>query len=480
MTNVADLHLGGEDALKQKITCFYGRKPPQYAVYRVSRRVMVHFADDEVEADKQRAELSQLAPLRGEIEGLIDGWRDGSNHRFFGSDNSAKLQSKATRYDRRVGDALVVALEDDLTGARMLLNNIKQNIVDERVAWGRFEYLIAAFITAVGAMFAAWLLGSLPALSGEELEKRLAQTGAILIVLALLAGGGLLLARSQGAKARMQASRAEAEEAPGGAPSGEQGGEEGGNAGSSAGGGATAPAPGTHASNPPPILTTALLVAFLVVPIFAIFVAPSFTFEDVPDRVGTQVDIWRAVAAGAVGAFFSIALAIRKRTVLPDLLRMSNVMDATLRVVIGVIAAAVLMVLVKSELVSFNFGGRSSGDEGPLFVLLFGFLAGFSERLVPDLLEKAEIQPRETPTMLGGERPSADRREGVQRADPGATPSSPPPPSPSPAEDADPIPQEANEDGCAEHIDLDDDEVTHDADLPPATGGVAAVEGEVR
>src|SRR5262249_47931235 len=157
-----------------------------------------------------RKALARLNPLRGEINGLIDKWRTKPN----------KVH-RAEWYDRRVGDALVVALEDDVASAETLLKNIKQDILGDRVTIGRFWSLMASLAASVVGV----------------------------IVLAV--------------------------------------------------------------------------VKWL-------------------RSVDTGADLFTAAMTGAVGAFFSIAIGIRGRTILPDLRWGSNVMDAALRVAVGLIGGAVL------------------------------------------------------------------------------------------------------------------------------------------
>jgi hypothetical protein len=106
-------------------------------------------------------------------------------------------------------------------------------------------------------------------------------------------------------------------------------------------------------------------------------------------------DLWLAAKAGLIGAAFSIALAIRGRTVALDIDLLDNLTDGTLRLLIGVISAGVLLLLLASGILPSLKIGDADITPSTLtwqMVLVIGFVAGFLERLVPDLLEKKNSQ----------------------------------------------------------------------------------------
>ncbi len=151
------------------------------------------------------------------------------------------------------------------------------------------------------------------------------------------------------------------------------------------------------------------LISALMLALFAIVV---FTFvqKKIYPFTTPSGNIWLAARAGTVGAFFSIALAIRNRTVLTNLYRRDNFADATLRIVIGIIAAGVLILLLGSKLVpNFKIGEAdiSGTDITWQTVLVIGFVAGFLERLVPDLLEKGAA--RDDAAKAAADKAAADK-----------------------------------------------------------------------
>jgi hypothetical protein len=140
----------------------------------------------------------------------------------------------------------------------------------------------------------------------------------------------------------------------------------------------------------------------------------------------TSENIWLAARAGAVGAFFSIALAISDRTVLTNLHRRDNIADSSLRITIGIVAAAVLILLLGSNMLStITIAGTQLSGSALTWpkVLAIGFVAGFLERLVPDLLSKGASAPPQP--AAGGPAP----QPAPQPAAGGPAPQPAPPPA---------------------------------------------------
>lgn len=418
---VADIRPNRKDAVGGVICNLYFRRPPDYAVYRTKERgVLVHFSDNRDDELRQRSEMAPLMPLRDEIDGLVQGWRNHEGHGFFGLTNPRRLNSKAECCDRRVGGALMQALERDVPGAQVVLEKIKADVLNERIAWARFEYLLTAFAAVLVAMFTAWLLGSLlpfdPGGDAPRWADRMRNAGLILLALAATIGASIWTADRD------------------------------------------------H-----PVMRGILVVATLAIPVFAILIWPATEIRPVDAYYEQGVDMWRGAAAGGIGAFFSIALAIRGRTVLPDLLRTSNMMDAVLRILIGVIAGTVLIALIRGQVVTFPF---AKSPLTPVSVLIVGFIAGFAERLVPDLLEKVAAKPVEFNAELAASRQrqaraAEDSDAKAARRDGTGTPAA--------REDAvnDNV-VDTDMDAPREGFDaLNDDENTQDEELPQAVGGVA-------
>jgi len=342
-TCVAQIAIGALDAAGASILSVYYKQTPDYAVYRTSERVMVHFADDPAEAKAQSTALAQLNPVRGEVNGLIDGWR---------SSGDPKKIHKEKLYDRRVADSLIAALQGDLPGAMALMVSTKQDIVDERTSWARFEYLIVASVAAAVIAILGWLISA-------------------------------------------------------------------------------------------------------------------DWFRQLVDLPSMAQMLGFAAALGAMGAFFSIALGIRSRTVLTDLRFRDNSADAILRLVIGAISAVLLICLVKLKAVTIGIGDstlQGSLDGPGLYILIVAFVGGFSERMIPDLLGKIAADTAKNPAP----------RAPPANANLAASANNNTPAGPGAAGGQRPGDPTSDDDNCLCDSAVQPGEVTPDTELPAATGGVAA------
>jgi hypothetical protein len=106
---------------------------------------------------------------------------------------------------------------------------------------------------------------------------------------------------------------------------------------------------------------------------------------------------------------------------------------------------------------------------------LAGFLGGFSERMVPDLLASAVAKTGEAPVVrtpihdpdptIGSDRGGPAEKAGGL-SDSGGI-----------ATGIDPVPAQALEDCCVSELQLADGEITPDGMLPAASGGVAGSTG---
>lgn len=359
---------GQRDSNGVEIGTVFTKVDPVYAVYGTCERVIVQFADDDALGMEQRRALAPLNPVRGEINGLIDGWR---------SSKADHDQSKAKIFDRRVADALGTALQGDQANAGPLLAAIKADILAERTSIARRQYMVAA------------------------------------------------------------------------------------------------------------------AAAVLVVCVITSYLASSATAMDYMFKA-----LWATAGFGALGAFFSTALAIRNRSIGTDLQIRDNVVDAMLRILIGAISGAILFCLLKTGLVQLKLGNNSilpilhcpkdakgniigdctpASDVMEYFTILLAFIAGFSERMVDDLLSKATASVSGAGNPLAGSNtppltstPSAianeqNPRGTVQAAAASAAPAQTAPPT-SPADDS--------AEGCLTDHPAEESEHTSDVELPEATGGV--------
>jgi hypothetical protein len=254
---VQDVRVGNPDGRGLVITQIYASWPGQYAIYRAGQ-VMVHFSDNPNLALAQRSAIAPLGPARAELNFLLGG-----------------LPRRGV-FDHKLAYCLLLALNGDLEGAKTGLSAAIGDVLTQREAAGRVQYLTWSYVAAA-------------------------------VMLGLLFVGSW-----------------------------------------------------------------------------------AYRFDQ------PSSNLWLAGTAGLVGAAFSIALAVRGRAAVAlDIDRATNLMDGTLRLLIGAVSAGVLLMLLASGILPvIKIGDATFSGTGLTWqtVLVIGFVAGFLERLVPDLLEKKNTQ----------------------------------------------------------------------------------------
>jgi hypothetical protein len=218
--------------------------------------------------------------------------------------------------------------------------------------------------------------------------------------------------------------------------------------------------------------------------------------------------IWAAGLFGSLGAWFSIALWLRSSDLRLSTSPLDNLVDPTLRIVIAVISAGVLFTIVQLGVFSFSFGeveltwtadtplpdgeagaaGSGVKDEtgwrAVHVAILLAFIAGFSERLVGNLLDStvAANDPASAGRASGGSggadasesapmgRVGGGDRTGPQSGAPGAGPSTDAQDSASNLQPDEDLPDDPPDRATLEA------EQTPDDALPASTGGVATTD----
>ena len=214
--------------------------------------------------------------------------------------------------------------------------------------------------------------------------------------------------------------------------------------------------------------------AIIFILIVAILSAPELgLFRDAPANARL---IWTAAAGGSIGAFFSVATALRGRSILIDLQQRDNRRDALLRMAVGTIGAAILASLLMTGLVSLgSIGGPAlTSDKSidpTLIALVVGFIAGFSERAVPDILGKASAALGDTKEGdVAGDQAKAAAIPAAQAAAAAAADAAGAQVAAAAA--LDPAIEGLDESPC-DSPPVEGELLTADAELPVAVGGVS-------
>ncbi|MEL6207094.1 MAG: hypothetical protein AAFR47_17520, partial [Pseudomonadota bacterium] len=114
-----------------------------------------------------------------------------------------------------------------------------------------------------------------------------------------------------------------------------------------------------------------------------------------------QCHVFDVLALGAVGSFFAVSASIENVRVNHSVSWPEMLYAGAVRVPIGVIAAAVVILLISGGWLM----GSIRSEDLPWTYLLFGFLAGFSELFVPNALKQVEgASSAELPAAMGTTR----------------------------------------------------------------------------
>jgi len=102
-------------------------------------------------------------------------------------------------------------------------------------------------------------------------------------------------------------------------------------------------------------------------------------------------------ACGALGAFLSVITGVRSIDVDIDLKKWEHIFAGATRILIGVVGALVIGLALDSKFIDPTLGGQQPTSTGGgsldrvlALYLMFAFIGGFSESLVPNLLRKGE------------------------------------------------------------------------------------------
>jgi len=129
---IADLTLKQPDANGAIVERIYIRIDTLYAVYCTGERVAIQFADDPEFGAEQRKSLGELLVTRGTIDSYLATMRA-----------DPKLSGCVQRYERRLADALILALQGQTNQAVAEMERLHADLVEERRSTARQVSLIA-------------------------------------------------------------------------------------------------------------------------------------------------------------------------------------------------------------------------------------------------------------------------------------------------------------------------------------------------
>ncbi|MEQ8332959.1 hypothetical protein [Nisaea sp.] len=156
------------------------------------------------------------------------------------------------------------------------------------------------------------------------------------------------------------------------------------------------------------------VVATLEIAVGLAIYTKTMTAPETETLLGLNVfELCVAAVMGCLGALLSTAIGLRRLAIDPAATLTINITYAIQRMLVGVLGAVVLHISLKSGIVSNLLGTTASApaEAGTIYKLAFvSLLAGFSERLVPNLLDRAaETYGKENTTAppSGGATPTS-------------------------------------------------------------------------
>jgi uncharacterized membrane protein YgcG len=233
------------------------------------------------------------------------------------------------------------------------------------------------------------------------------------------------------------------------------------------------------------ITLTVLTLAILFAARVETLVTPGPMTPLLDSRILTFISdqyFWAAALFGSLGAWFSIALNLRRTDPTVSTSPLDNLVDPVLRIVIAIIAAVILFTMVRLQFFAILIGDEAvnwatdtsgqSGSERGLYVAIFlAFLAGFSERLVGNMLDSTARanEPMPAPAGATGQGARASENDPLGRS--GAGQGRGPPGGGGPAGGGGPQPGDDDPDPPPPDPATLEADATPDEDLPPSRGG---------
>lgn len=173
---VSEITVGGTDNCGRKIQYLYSTYANSFAIYRAENNVFIHYADTDAEARAQRALFAPLRPLRGEINVLI---RKLMTALAPPDDND---RGEREFYLIQIADALYTGLIDGGTEQAVVeLERIKAQLEDRLKSVGRMLFAFNTVWATLGVLLTLALFVGLMArieaqIAGEGLRETVTYT----------------------------------------------------------------------------------------------------------------------------------------------------------------------------------------------------------------------------------------------------------------------------------------------------------------